>query len=136
MMNQQELYQQRSNLILDYISQILVYGANTKGMISLEKNQFEDDNYLILTVSVIQNSYFRWHDLGILVKDSLSFYSYLEKQILEKYQKFDISLINHHIIRIASSVNQNQIDFSFPFTNQKERDWFTKLEKKFYNSNQ
>lgn len=132
-MKQQDLYQKRCELILDYISQILVYGANTKGTITLHKNQFEDGKYLILIVSVIQNSYFRWHDLGILARDSVSFYSYVGRKILEKYQKFDLLFLENNTIRIASSVNHNQIDFSFPLTNQKEKEWFSKLEKMFYN---
>ena len=55
------IYQKRSDLIIDYISQILVYGSDTKGIVSVDKNKFDDGNYLILTVSVIKNSYFRWN---------------------------------------------------------------------------
>ena len=70
----EELFNKRSFLINDYISQILVYGSNTSGSIGINKSQFDDGNYLILTVSVIKNSYFRWHDLGIKTTDSLEFY--------------------------------------------------------------
>ena len=129
------IFQKRTDLILDYISQILVYGSDTKGTISIDKNQFDDGKYLILTVSVIKNSYFRWHDLGILAKDSVTLYRLVEKSILEKFKKFDIDFVNNNTIHISSSVNHNQIDMHFTFTNQKEKDWFQKQEKLFYNKN-
>lgn len=69
-----DIYQKRNVLILDYISQILVYGSDTRGTISIDKNQFEDGKYLVLTVSVLKNSYFRYHDLGILASESLGLY--------------------------------------------------------------
>lgn len=127
------LYQKRTDLILDYISQILVYGSDTNGTISIDKNQFDDGKYLILTVNVLKNSYFRWHDLGILAKDSLNLYKLVYSSILEKFKEFDISFIENHTIRISSSVNRNHIDMHFTFTNQKEKDWFLKQEKLFYN---
>lgn len=127
-----DLIQKRSNLIIDYISQILVYGSDTKGTISIEKNKFDDGNYLILTVSVIKNSYFRWHDLGILAKDSISLYKAVIDSILEKFKDFDISFDNN-VIYISSSVNHNQIDVHFTLTNQKEKDYLQKQEKLFYN---
>lgn len=126
------IYQKRTDLIIDYISQILVYGSDTMGTISIDKNQFDDDRYLILTVSVLKNSYFRWHDLGILATDSLNLYRLVCFNILEKFTKFDIRFIDKHIIRISSSVNRNHIDMSFTLTNQKEKDWFLKQEKSFY----
>lgn len=132
--NMSELYQKRTNLIVDYISQILVYGSDTRGTISIDKNQFEDGKYLILIVNVLKNSYFRWHDLGILVKDSISFYSLVCSVILEKFKEFNIQFIEDYTICISSSVNHNQIDIHFTLTNQKERDWFLKQEKSFYNS--
>lgn len=127
------LYQKRTDLILDYISQILVYGSDTNGTISIDKNQFDDGKYLILIVNVLKNSYFRWHDLGILAKDSLNLYKLVYSSILEKFKEFDISFIQNHTIRISSSVNRNSIDMHFTFTNQKEKDWFLKQEKLFYN---
>lgn len=131
-MNNTELYQKRSDLIIDYISQILVYGSNTSGSISIDKNQFEDGKYLILTVSVIKNSYFRWHDLGILATDSVVFYKIVLNNILDKFKTFNISFDNNKII-ISSSVNCNKLDIYFTFTNKKEKDWFQKQEKLFYN---
>ncbi len=131
-MNNAELYQKRSDLIIDYISQILVYGSNTSGSISIDKNQFEDGKYLILTVSVIKNSYFRWHDLGILATDSVDFYKIVLNNILDKFKTFNISFDNNKVI-ISSSVNCNKLDIHFTFTNKKEKDWFQKQEKLFYN---
>lgn len=131
-MNNAELYQKRSDLIIDYISQILVYGSNTSGSISIDKNQFEDGKYLILTVSVIKNSYFRWHDLGILATDSVDFYKIVLNNILDKFKTFNISFDNNKVI-ISSSVNCNKLDINFTFTNKKEKDWFQKQEKLFYN---
>lgn len=131
-MNNAELYQKRSDLIIDYISQILVYGSNTNGSISIDKNQFEDGKYLILTVSVIKNSYFRWHDLGILATDSVDFYKIVLNNILDKFKTFNISFDNNKVI-ISSSVNCNKLDIHFTFTNKKEKDWFQKQEKLFYN---
>lgn len=130
-----ELFQKRNDFILDYISQILVYGSNTKGTISIDKNHFDDGNYLILTVNVLKNSYFRWHDLGILAKDSISFYSLVLDSILEKFKKFDIYFMDSHTLAVVSSVNHNQIDIHFTFTNQKEKNWFQKQESLFYNKN-
>lgn len=131
-MNNTQLYQKRSDLIIDYISQILVYGSNTSGSISIDKNQFEDGKYLILTVSVIKNSYFRWHDLGILATDSVDFYKIVLNNILDKFKTFNISFDNNKVI-ISSSVNCNKLDIHFTFTNKKEKDWFQKQEKLFYN---
>ena len=127
------IYQKRNDLILDYISQILVYGSDTKGTNSIDKNQFDDGKYLILTVSVIKNSYFRWHDLGILAKDSLTLYKLVLDSIIDKFKEFEISFVDNNTINISSSVNHNQIDMHFTFTNQKEKDWFLKQEKMFYN---
>ena len=133
---EKSIYQKRTDLIIDYISQILVYGSDTKGVISIDKNQFDDGKYLILTVSVIKNSYFRWHDLGILAKDSLNFNQLVVNSILEKFNEFDINFIDNNTINIFSSVNHNQIDVHFTLTNQKEKDWFQKQEKLFYNKNE
>lgn len=127
------IYNKRNDLILDYISQILVYGSDTKGTISIDKNQFDDGKYLILTVSVIKNSYFRWHDLGILAKESLTLYKLVCDSIIEKFKEFEINFVDNNTINISSSVNHNQIDMHFTFTNQKEKDWFLKQEKIFYN---
>jgi len=129
-----EIIQKRTDLIIDYISQILVYGSDTKGTISIEKNKFDDGNYLILTVSVIKNSYFRWHDLGILAKDSLTLYKKIIDNILEKFKKFDIKFDNNTIY-ISSLVNHNQIDIHFTLTTQKEKEYLEKQEKLFYNKN-
>lgn len=131
-MNNKKLYLKRSDLVVDYISQILVYGSNTKGSISFDKNKFDDGSYLILTVSVIKNSYFRWHDLGILASESIDFYKLLLDNILDKFKVFNISFDNGKII-IKSLVNGNELDINFTFTNQKEKDWFLKEEKLFYN---
>lgn len=133
--NEDTIFQKRTDLILDYISQILVYGSDTRGVVSIDKNQFDDGKYLILTVSVIKNSYFRWHDLGILAKDSISLYKLVCTSILEKFKEFEIDFIDNNTIHISSSVNHNQIDMHFTFTNQKEKDWFQKQEKLFYNKN-
>lgn len=131
-MSNNELYKKRSDLIIDYISQILVYGSNTSGSISIDKNQFDDGKYLILTVSVIKNSYFRWHDLGILATDSVNFYKIVLSSILDKFKTFNISFDNNKVI-VSSSVNCNKLDIHFTFTNKKEKDWFQKQEKLFYN---
>lgn len=131
-MSNNELYKKRSDLIIDYISQILVYGSNTSGSISIDKNQFDDGKYLILTVSVIKNSYFRWHDLGILAADSVNFYKIVLSSILDKFKTFNISFDNNKVI-VSSSVNCNKLDIHFTFTNKKEKDWFQKQEKLFYN---
>lgn len=40
-------YQKRCDLILDYISQILVYGFNRNSSISLEFNDFTEVRYVI-----------------------------------------------------------------------------------------
>ncbi len=130
-MNKQELYQKRTDLIIDYISQILVYGSNTNGNITIDKNEFDDDKYLILTVRVIKNSYFRWHDLGILANESLSFYKLVLNNILDKFNKFNISF-NKNSITISSDVNNNSLDISFNITNKKEEKWFQDSKNQNY----
>lgn len=127
-----ELFQKRSFLINDYISQILVYGSNTNGNICIEKNKFDDGNFLILTVSVIKNSYFRWHDLGIKTTDSLEFYKKLLSDILDKFKEFDIRFTENGI-SISSKVNNNQIDIVFTFVSKKVKDWFETEKESFYN---
>lgn len=127
------IYQKRSDLIIDYISQILVYGSDTNGVISIDKNKFDDGNYLILTVSVIKNSYFRWHDLGILAKDGITLYKVVINDILEKFKDFNIDFDNNNIY-ISSLVNNNKIDMHFTFTNQKEKEYFQKQKDLFYNN--
>jgi len=129
-----ELLDKRNFLIQDYISQILVYGNDTNGTICIDKNKFDDGKYLILTVSVIKNSYFRWHDLGIEAKDSVKLYKVVISGILDRFKEFDISFDNN-IIYISSSVNRNQIEVKFTFTNQKEKDCFEKAKDLFYNKN-
>ena len=121
---EQELFQKRTDLIIDYISQILVYGSNIKGTLSLDKNHFDDGNYLILTVN----------DLGIPVTNSISFYDFVLKAVLDKFKTFTITFYNDDSILISSSVNHNQITLHFTFTNQKEKNWFNRKEKKFYNN--
>lgn len=130
-MNKQELYQKRTDLIIDYISQILVYGSNTNGNITIDKNKFDDDKYLILTVRVIKNSYFRWHDLGILANESLSFYKLVLNNILDKFNKFNISF-NKNSITISSDVNNNSLDISFNITTKKEEKWFQDSKNQNY----
>lgn len=130
----EDIFDKRSFLILDYISQILVYGNDTKGSICIDKNKFDDGKYLILTVSVIKNSYFRWHDLGILAKDSVKLYKVVIDGILDKFKDFNITFENN-IIYISSSVNHNQIEVKFTFNNQKEKDYFEKQKNLFYNKN-
>lgn len=132
---EKEIIKKRNELILDYISQILVYGSDTKGNISIDKKGFDDGKYLILTVSVIKNSYFRWHDLGVLAKDSVALYKLVIESILNKFKEFEISFINDSTINISSFVNHNQIDMHFTFTNQKEKDCFLKQKDLFYNKN-
>ena len=128
----EELYSKRSFLINDYISQILVYGSNTVGNIGINKNKFDDGNYLILTVSVIKNSYFRWHDLGIKTGDSLNFYKVVLADILDKFKTFDIRFTESGI-SISSKVNNNQLDIAFTLNSKKLKDWFDEEKKSFYN---
>lgn len=124
-----ELFEKRCELILDYISQILVYGSDTPGVISLEKNKFEDGKYVIMTVSVIKNSYFRWHDLGIKSVDSKKFYDYVFNKIVDKFKTFKISAGNNYII-IKSEVNNNEIKFCFSLDKKTELEWFDKSKSK------
>lgn len=130
-MNKQELYQKRTDLIIDYISQILVYGSNINGSITIDKNEFDDGKYLILTVRVIKNSYFRWHDLGVLANESLSFYKLVLNNVLDKFNKFNISF-NKNSITISSDVNNNSLDISFNITNKKEEKWFQDSKNQNY----
>ena len=127
-----DLYKKRSDLIIDYISQILVYGSDTTGNIAVNKNEFEDGEYLILAVSVVKNSYFRWHDLGIKLEDSKEFYKVILKDILDKFKEFNIITGENNII-ISSSVNNNKLDISFTFVDTKIQKWFEKECKAFYN---
>ena len=129
-----DLLQKRCNLIIDYISQILVYASNTKGVISFDKKKFDDGDYLILMVSVIKNNYFRWHDLGITVKDSIEFYNIVIDSILCKFKNFTISFDNN-IIYILSSLNHNQINIEFNLNTKKEKEFFQKQVDLFYNKN-
>ena len=129
----EELFNKRSFLVCDYISQILVYGSNTSGSIGINKSQFDDGNYLILTVCVIKNSYFRWHDLGIKTTDSLEFYKVVLREILDKFKDFDILFIENGL-KISSKVNNNCIDISFTLNNKKTKDWFASEKDLFYNS--
>ena len=129
----EELFNKRSFLISDYISQILVYGSNTNGSIGINKSQFDDGNYLILTVSVIKNSYFRCHDLGIKTTDSLEFYKVVLSEVLDKFKDFDILFIENGL-KVSSKVNNNCIDISFTLNNKKTKDWFASEKEIFYNN--
>ena len=124
-----DLFDKRSFLINDYISQILVYGSNTSGNINLA---IEDT--IILTVSVIKNSYFRCHDIGITKNEYLEFYKQLVVDILNKFKTFDIRFGEKNII-ISSKVNNNEIDISFTLQNKKDTNWFEKVKETFYNEN-
>ena len=122
-----ELFEKRIFLINDYISQILVYGSNTNGNINLNKQ----DDSLMLSVSVIKNAYFRFHNLGIDIKDTYSFYKELFNSILDKFKEFDIRFGNNNII-VSSKVNNNQIDISFTLFSKKDENLFEKVKKDFY----
>lgn len=127
-----KLFKKRSDLILDYISQILVYGSDTNGTISLGDHSFDDGKYIILSVNVLKNSYFRWHDLGIRVEDSLDFYNFIYDNILEKFKTFDIQCSNYEII-IFSKVNNNSISFNFTVLKEYQEKWIEIVSKKHYN---
>jgi hypothetical protein len=131
---EKDIFQKRCDLIIDYISQILVYGNNTNGTISINKKEFDDGKYLILTVNVLKNSYFRWHDLGIKTYDSMSLYEMVLKNILDKFKEFTITF-SDNLVSISSSVNHNQIDIYFTLTTKKEKEWFLKQKDLFYNKN-
>ena len=122
-----DLFNKRSFLINDYISQILVYGSNTKGNIGLAI-----DANIILTVSVIKNSYFRCHDIGIKKDEHLDFYKKLASDILNKFKEFDIRFGEKNII-ISSKVNNNQIDVVFTLLDKNDINWFEKVKETFYN---
>jgi len=122
-----DLFNKRSFLINDYISQILVYGSNTNGNIGLS---IEDN--IILTVSVIKNNYFRCHDIGITNNDHLDFYKQLVSDILNKFKTFDIRFGEKNII-ISSKVNNNEIDISFTLLDENDNNWFEKVKETFYN---
>lgn len=122
-----DLYEKRSFLINDYISQILVYGSNTKGSVNLVL-----ESSIILTVSVIKNAYFRCHDIGIKKEEHLAFYEKLITDILNKFKAFDIRFGEKNII-ISSKVNNNEIDISFTLENKKDINWFEKVKEAFYN---
>lgn len=122
-----EIFSKRSTLILDYISQILVYGSNTKGVITLDKNQFDDGKYLIMTVSVIKNNYFRWHDLGIKSIESKKFYDFIFQNIVQKFKTFSLSISGNALI-IQSDVNHNVVEIQFSLDKKVEKDWFDKIK--------
>ncbi len=117
----------RSNLIIDYLSQILVYGSNTKGEIAIERHDFDDGKYLVLTVAVIKNNYFRWHDLGIRVGDSLNLYKDVIHKIGDKFKEFSITKSNNEII-IASDVNKNKVIVKFNLQTKKDNEWFNNFK--------
>lgn len=122
-----ELFNKRTDLILDYISQILVYGSDTTGFLTLDKNQFDDGKYLIITVSVVKNGYFRWHDLGIKSIDSKKFYDFVFKKIIDKFKTFSLS-IDENTLVINSDVNNNSMRISFSLDKKTEKDWFDKAK--------
>lgn len=122
-----ELFQKRTDLILDYISQILVYGSDTTGVLTLDKNQFDDGKYLIVTVSVVKNSYFRWHDLGIKSIDSKKFYDFVFKKIIDKFKTFSL-FIDENTLVINSDVNHNSMRIIFSLDKKTEKDWFDKAK--------
>jgi len=123
----EDLFSKRSFLINDYISQILVYGSNTNGDIGL----IIEDN-IILTVSVIKNTYFRCHDLGINKNEHLAFFEKLVNDILDKFKSFDIRFGTNNIV-ISSKVNNNEIAISFTLDNKEDKNWFANIKKSYYN---
>lgn len=126
------LYKKRTDLIIDYISQILVYGSNTNGNITINKNTFDDGDYLILTISVVKNSYFRWHDLGIKIEETKEFYDHVNNATLKKFKKFDIRYTANSLI-ISSKVNNNQVELSFTLLDKELEKWFDITKESFYN---
>ena len=122
-----ELFNKRTDLILDYISQILVYGSDTTGVLTLDKNQFDDGKYIIITVSVVKNSYFRWHDLGIKSVDSKKFYDFLFKKIVDKFKTFSLSIDGNTLV-INSDVNHNSMRITFSLDKKTEKDWFDSIK--------
>ena len=126
------LYKKRTDLIIDYISQIIVYGSNVNGNVGINKNTFDDGDYLILTVSVVKNSYFRWHDLGIKTDEALDFYDYVKTATLKKFKKFDIRYTESSII-FSSKVNNNQVELTFTLLDNELKKWFDNVKESSYN---
>ena len=107
-----DIFKKRLDLISDYISQILVYGSDVMGKITIDKNEFEDGDFLILTVSVVKNSYFRWHDLGIKLSEGKKFCKYIKDNLKDKFEVFNITTNKNSFI-IESEVNHNKIEIFF-----------------------
>ena len=82
-----------------------------------------------MTVSVVKNSYFRWHDLGIKSVDSDKFYNFIFNKIVDKFKTFKLSTGNNYII-IKSLVNNNEIKFTFSLDKKTEQNWFEKAKNK------
>ena len=100
-MGKTDIFEQRKDLIIDYISQILVFGANVSGTITLDKHDFDDGKYVIMTVNVIKNSYFRWHDLGIKSVDSVKLYKLVFNSIVDKFKTFNLSIVDNRLVIIS-----------------------------------
>lgn len=126
-MDKTDIFEQRKDLIVDYISQILVFGANVSGTITLDKHDFDDGKYVIMTVNVIKNSYFRWHDLGIKSVDSVKLYKLVFNSIVDKFKAFNLSIVDNRLV-IISDVNKNKIEISFSLDKKSEKDWFDKAK--------
>ncbi|MDD6223936.1 MAG: hypothetical protein PUB18_02940 [bacterium] len=123
-----DIIQKRVDLILDYIAQILVYGSDTLGVITLGQHQFEDGKFMVITVSVTKNRYFRYHDLGIPYKNSKIFYDLLFHSIVEKFQTFSITFIEHSIF-IKSDTNGNRIELQLDLSKKIDLNWFQKVSQ-------
>lgn len=121
-----EVFSKRSELILDYISQILVYGSDTKGILTFDNHKFDDGKYIIMTVSVIKNNYFRWHDLGIKSIESKKFYDYIFQSIIRKFKTFSLYISDNALV-IQSDVNHNVVEIQFSLDKKVEKDWFDKV---------
>ena len=107
-----KLFQKRCDLIIDYISQILVYGNNTIGKITICNGDDEDKDFIFLTVSVIKNNYFRFHNLGIGVTDNKEFTVFLRDKCISEFKVFSLTDKKKSII-IESSVNNNKVELHF-----------------------
>ena len=120
-----KIIEEKVNLIIEYIEQILSDNLKIKGTMSINSEEINGVKYKTLNISVPQRNFERHFNLGISYQDEVAFFKCLLNTLTEKYLKSDnigiskyyniLSLVGSNFQGIGiTSVNGNYLRLCFP----------------------
>ena len=82
-----KIIEERVNLIIEYIEQILSDNLKVKGTMSINSEEINGVKCKTLNISVPQRNFERHFNLGISCQDDIAFFKCLLDTLIEKYLK-------------------------------------------------